>query len=409
MTIPVVDLVAQFGSPLYVYDLQDVRAAHQDLLSQLPTPSRLYYSLKANPHKDLVTELHRLGCQAEVSSVGELAAAVHGGFGPEAFLYTAPAKRTEDIRAAVGLGVRLFSVDSPGELHKVHTVAEAAGRQLDCLLRVNAEVAAGGMGISMTGQPSQFGADLSWILDRPSDFASTGSAQVVGVHVYMGSNIYDEGALLSTYRIGVAAAQRLHEEAGVPVRVLDLGGGFGSPYARRANRPHYARLREDLTSMLDSTFPNWRAGSPQIAFESGRYLVGGSGTLVCTVLDVKQSKGQQYVVLDAGINCLGGLAGLRRLPRVTPELVGASGLSRGPVNIVGPLCTPADYMGRGVDLSGVSAGDVLTIPNVGAYGLTASLIAFLGHPLPTEVVLDGDRMISATRSELVRADLTSRC
>lgn len=401
--IPAAELTARFGSPLYVYDLADVRAAHADLTRDLPTPHQLYYSLKANPHPELVGQLRSLGCRAEISSIGELSAAIAAGVSPARCLYTAPAKRFDDVVAAVTRGVRLYSVDSGPELRKVDLAAGSCGSRVDCLVRVNVESAVPGMGMSMTGIASQFGSDTSKILDRPADFRSTEHARVVGVHLYMGSNIADEDVLIRTFELGIDTARRLRDEAGLTVDVLDLGGGFASPYARARPRQRYPRVAAELSALLDRGFPGWRAGTPRLVFESGRYLAGGCGTLVCTVLDVKRSKQQEYVVLDAGINSLGGLAGLQRLPRMQPDVCTAADRPTRQVNVVGPLCTPADYWGRNVSLPTVSIGDIVTVPHVGAYGLTASLVAFLGHDLPAEVVVDGAEVVSATRVDLVRS------
>jgi diaminopimelate decarboxylase len=88
------------------------------------------------------------------------------------------------------------------------------------------------------------------------------------------------------------------------------------------------------------------------------------------------------------------MSGLRRLPPLVPHLVseqdGAGAAELGDVMVTGPLCTPLDLWARTARLPRVRPGDVLAVPNVGAYGLYASLVAFLGHPLPVEVVVDGD-------------------
>lgn len=399
------DLRSRFGSPTYVYEMADVRAAYADLISDLPAPSRLYYSVKANPHPDVIAQMARLGSYAEVSSLGELTAATAAGFDAAHCLYTGPGKRSVDVAAGIAAGARFFSVDSASELSKLSAVAASTRERVDCLLRINTDVTVGGMGLTMTGRSSQFGVDLATVLGRSADFASTSAVRVVGVHLYMGSNIGSEDVLLQTFRVGIATARKVQDEAGVPIEVLNLGGGFGSPFARSEPRLRFPGLRDALMPSLDSAFPGWRDGTPKLAFESGRYLVGGCGTLASTVLDVKQSRGQIYVVLDAGINCLGGLAGLRRLPPVNPDFGGATGPVSRSVDVVGPLCTPADYISRGVKLPHVAAGDLVTISNVGAYGLTASLVAFLGHALPTEVVVDNGHVISATRAALIRSDV----
>jgi diaminopimelate decarboxylase len=144
----------------------------------------------------------------------------------------------------------------------------------------------------------------------------------------------------------------------------------------------------------------WRENRPAIAVESGRYLVAGCGTLLTTIMDVKDTHNSRYVVCDAGVNALGGMYGNGRLalPRAQPANQSADGTE---VVLAGPLCTPLDVLGRGTRIGDPSPAQVLAIPNVGAYGLTASLVAFLGRPLPIEVVIDGSDVVDVRQLAVV--------
>ena len=117
-------LLAHYGSPAYVYDLQEVRHAYQSLRASIPEGCLLYYSLKANPHPTLVKELASLGCRTEISSKGELQSVLTAGCNIEQCLYTGPGKTLSDISLALSHGVSYFSVDSPTDLEKVATAAE---------------------------------------------------------------------------------------------------------------------------------------------------------------------------------------------------------------------------------------------------------------------------------------------
>jgi diaminopimelate decarboxylase len=394
------------GTPAYVYDVADVRRAHADLRAALPDRARLYYSLKANPHPAVAGTLAGLGCDTEVASAGEVGAALAAGFAPDAVLMTGPAKSTVDLDVALRCGVRRFSVDSPADLRRVGRYAEGYGVEVSCLIRVNADRAVPGMGLSMTGVASQFGADASWLLAQPGLFRSVGAARVDGLHLYMGTNIEDPDVLYGQFATSVRLAGALRRALGEPLPEVDLGGGFGMPYARRGDRPSYSAVGASLEPLYDSELPGWRDGSVRLAFESGRYLAGGCGTLVSRVVDVKPSKGRTFVLLDTGINHLGGMSGLRRVPRIVPDLVPLDG---GTVDgwldncvVAGPLCTPLDTWSQGVRLPRLRPGDLVAVPNVGAYGLTASLLAFLGHPPPVEVVVDGGAPVAASRLQLTR-------
>jgi len=257
----------------------------------------------------------------------------------------------------------------------------------------------------MTGTASQFGADASWVLREPSQFRGHGAAEVVGLHLYMGTNLVDAGALRQQFETAACIAAELDPVLG-GLSEIDLGGGFGCPYAREGDRTTWPDLRAGIEEILDRRLPRWRSPDLRISFESGRYLVGDCGVLLAQVLDTKESKGQRFVVLDAGINTLGGMAGLRRLPPLHPTLVRAGGDSAGSAvatTVTGPLCTPLDTFVRAADLPPMAPGDLVVVPNVGAYGLTASLLAFLGYRLPHEVLCDGATVTEVSQLQLRRS------
>ncbi|WP_343242836.1 type III PLP-dependent enzyme [Streptomyces sp. SID12501] len=406
-------------TPAYVYDLAAVRSAHARLRSCLPEPSELYYSLKANPHPAIISALHGLGCRAEVTSPGELDAALEAGVPAHDILYTGPGKRDEDLDGALKGGVRDFAVDSVHGVGQLDRAAARYGVRVTYLLRVNPGGGSRGAGLRMTGDPSAFGADAEDIAAHPEWYTGGEHARIDGLHLYLATNIADEQALGDSFSEAIAVARTLRKALGVPLHTIDLGGGFGAPYARAGELPAYPGLADRLAGELDEALPGWRQNAPTVAFESGRYLTATCGQLLTRVLDVKDSHGQRVVVLDTGINHLGGMAGLRRVPPLHPDVVrpdgaeaedtgagdGASaGIAEppGPAMICGPLCTPLDTWARSHPLPAVAPGDLLSVPNTGAYGLHASLVLFLGHPAPLEVVTDGDRVLRSDRLTFVR-------
>jgi diaminopimelate decarboxylase len=138
----------------------------------------------------------------------------------------------------------------------------------------------------------------------------------------------------------------------------------------------------------------------ELWFESGRYLVASSGTLLSTVLDVKVWNGKTHIVLDTGMIHLGGMAGLGRIYRAVASiepLTSHDGAALQSVDVVGPTDYALDYVTREVSVPPLRPGDAVAIPNVGAYGLTASLVAFTGLPPPVEVCCRGTSVVAVHR------------
>lgn len=395
-----VELAERYGTPLYLYDLDRIESARRDLLASLPEPIELFYAVKANPHPQVAAAVAADRVRAEISSTGELAVALAAGFNAGHCLYTGPGKTTGELTEAIGRGVRTFSVESPGDLRRIGTVASRHGVVARCLLRINSASARASTSIRMTGAPSQFGIDSETLPDLLPELREVAGTDIVGAHFFPLSNARDEASLISEFQHTVTLAAQLHDELGLPVRLLDIGGGFAAPYAVPGSRPRYDKVRVELENALDASFAGWRHGTPGVACESGRYLVGDSGTLLCSVVNLKTSRGRRFVILDGGINTFGGMSGLGRLLPVAVQL--DEDAPAGTASLVGPLCTPGDVLGRDVDVPELAPGDVVAIPNAGAYGPTASLLAFLSRPAPVEVVVQGRRVVSVSRLEYHR-------
>ncbi|MGW7466957.1 type III PLP-dependent enzyme [Streptomyces xantholiticus] len=402
------ELAARYGTPLYVYDLSAVRRAAAALREDLPAGSRMFYSVKANPHPLVIETLRAEGYEAEVSSVGEMSIAIASGYAPERLLYSGPGKSSSDLRSALAAGVRTFSVESVTDRDRLGALAEAAGVECDHLVRLNGPAGSVRGSLRMTGGASPFGVDVADAEALRSLLTRRGRTRPVGLHTYFATNVGDEDGLIAEFEQAVRTVSVVCHDTGFAPGVIDLGGGFPAPQAAPGELARHPRLAAAIENAVETHFAS-RPSDMEVAFESGRYLVAAAGTLVTEVLDLKHSHERWFTVLDAGVNALGGMSGLGRLraPDARPYRLDSAPLTNEPmpagphpVALVGPLCTPLDVLNRSVDIGDVKVGDLLAVPNVGAYGLTASLVGFLSHPMPVEVVHDAGTVESVRRLAL---------
>ncbi len=387
-------LAERFGTPLFVYDLDQIDERCAELRALLPADAALFYSLKANPLPAVAAAARGAGCRAEISSEGELAAALEAGFDPSALLFTGPAKGWRELERAFACGVGCFSAESWRDLEQIAASARRASARARVILRVN-PAAAPRAGLAMTGVPSQFGIDEEEIGSVGARSAGLSGVDVLGIHAFLGTQVVDAAALADAFAVAIAAAERL--AAVLAVRVVDLGGGFPWPFATPGRPPDLAPLAAALSAQLAA---RRRASGAELWFESGRYVAASCGTLLARVVEVKRSRGTTFVLLDAGVSTLGGMSGLGRLLRPVASLLpverGASGASW-IADVVGPLCTPLDCLARAVAVPDVRPGELVAVPNVGAYGATASLSGFLSRPPALEISLRAGRVVDAAR------------
>jgi diaminopimelate decarboxylase len=391
------ELLERYGSPLYVYDLDEAERQAKALFGLLPESSQIMYSVKANPIPELCAALRAAGCRVEIAAPSELKVVQEAGFAPDQILCSGPGKTASVVREMLLGGVSHFSCDSWYDLERLSSVARETKKPANALLRLQVSgLPAGSVGVG--AMQSHFGAD-------PADLLNGGAARVralrgaelAGIHIYSGGQIQSADKLAGTFEHAIHLAEEI-VQAGVPLRLLDLGGGFPWPFGTTDAPIDISALREKLQAV--NTQRSLTADA-QLWFESGRYLVASCGTLLSTVLDVKVALGgKTHIILDTGMVHLGGMAGLGRIYRAVASiepLAGPDGELLQSVDVVGPTDYALDYVARDTSVPRLKPGDVVAIPNVGAYGLTASLVAFAGLQPPTELCCRGTSVVAAHR------------
>jgi diaminopimelate decarboxylase len=183
--------------------------------------------------------------------------------------------------------------------------------------------------------------------------------------------------------------------------VVNLGGGIGVAYFEGESNVDPVTVSAAIARVVATAASEPALGGVGFVLELGRYLIGEFGTYVARVIDVKVTRGKQFAILDGGMNhCFAATGNFGQLIKKNFRL---ANLSRptgttGAYDVVGPLCTPLDTLGRNVPIPEVAPGDLIGIMNCGAYGLSASPVLFLGHDTPSEVIhLGGRCALAASR------------
>ena len=410
------DLVERFGSPLFVYDFDAIEARVRALQAVLPPVVDLAFALKANPALAVVHWLGRLGLGADVASAGELATALLAGIEPDRIVLTGPGTRDDELRAAVSVGIRAITVESPGELDRLERIVAVAGRSGPVPILLRASTAAApwqrddGGGLAIDDGSGKFGMDAADLRTCARRASASSRLDLLGLHAFGWSNVLDADVLADHVETTVEAAIELARMVGTPLRLVDAGGGLGIPYGPGEPTLDLVRFGDRLDRIVRSWTDDPLTRRARLLLEPGRFLVGPAGRYLARVVDTKTLAGRPTIVLDGGIHHLlrpilvGRAHGLRLRRRrsvddgrLDPRL--DDRLDRRPTTVAGPLCTGLDVLGRDVLLPPAIPDDLLEVRDVGAYGFTESMPLFLSHPMPAEVALhDG-------RAELIRPRL----
>lgn len=387
--VPLERLAARVGStPFFAYDRALITRRIELLRSHLPAEIHLSYAVKANPMPAVVQHVSGLVDGLDVASGRELRVALDTGTHPGNVSFAGPGKSDAEIGQAVAAGVTV-ELESAREADRVHEAGLRLGIRPRVAVRVNPDFAVKGSGMRLGGGPQQFGVDSEQVpalLKQLREF----EVDVLGFHVFAGSQNLHADILRTTQRATAELAVRLADEADLGLRYLNMGGGFGIPYFPNDRPLDLAPLGENLARVLAEVV---RPAHPlaRTAIELGRYIVGEAGVYVTRVVDRKESRGQVFLVVDGGLHHQLAASGNfgQVIRKNYPVAVGnrLDADPAGPVTVVGCLCTPLDLLGAAVDLPAADVGDLVVVFQAGAYGLTASPTAFLSHPEPVEVLV----------------------
>jgi diaminopimelate decarboxylase len=387
--VPLERLAARVGStPFFAYDRALLTGRVALLRDTLPRGVELSYAVKANPMPAVVQHLSGLVDGFDVASGRELRTALDTPLRPERISFAGPGKTPEELAQAVAAGVTV-TLESPTEADRVVATGERLAIRPRVAVRVNPDFQIKGSGMRLGGGPQQFGVDAERVPALLKELARA-DLEVLGFHVFAGSQNLQAGILSEAQRKTVELLRRLADSCPQPVRYLNLGGGFGIPYFERDQPLDLPAVGANLAGLLDTAIRP-ELPTARVVIELGRYLVGECGVYVTRVLDRKQSRGRTYLVVDGGLHHQLAASGnfgqvIRRdYPIAIGNRIDRPGTEQ--VSVVGCLCTPLDLLADQVRLPPAGPGDLVVIFQAGAYGLTASPTAFLSHPPPVEVLV----------------------
>jgi diaminopimelate decarboxylase len=386
--LPVTRLAQRVGTtPFYAYDRQLLTERVELIRRHLPPGIKLHYAMKANPMPAVVCHMAQIVDGLDVASGGELNVALDSGMDPREISFAGPGKNDGELAQAIAAGV-LVNVESPREIEVLGRLSREMHLPARVAIRVNPDFELKSSGMKMGGGPKQFGIDAEAVPAALEGVARNGLS-FEGFHIYGGSQNLKADAICATQQKTVELAIRLAASAPAPVRVLNIGGGFGIPYFPGEQPLDLGPIADNLRDIALRA----KTALPQaeLVIELGRFLVGEAGIYVCRVIDRKISRGEVFLVTDGGLHHHLAASGnfgqviRKNYPVVIGNRVGGS--PRETASAVGPLCTPLDLLADRMDLAEAHPGDLVVVFQSGAYGATASPQAFLSHPRVVEVLV----------------------
>jgi len=368
-----VELAAEFGTPLYVFDEFSLRCRCGEFkqeFGQRYANTTVIYACKAFINKALALIFKEEGLGLDVVSAGELSIARAGGFPLDRVYFHGNNKSAEELRLALQWGIGRIVVDNFHELAMLDQIAGEQGYTLDILLRLSPGVEPHTHKYIITGAvDTKFGFPLASGDEAVAQAMSMSNLNLVGLHFHIGSLIYDLEPYQQAIDIILGFAAEMKQKHGFELRELDIGGGFAIQYAVDSPAPPIAAYAEAIASKVTEKCRELGLGLPKLVIEPGRSIVGQAGVALYTVGAVKDIPGvRRYVSVDGGMadNICPALYGAKHEAVVANKMREGE---KGVVTIAGKFCESGDVLIRDIALPPVLAGDIIAVADCGAYCL----------------------------------------
>ncbi|MCL2199690.1 MAG: diaminopimelate decarboxylase [Defluviitaleaceae bacterium] len=383
------ELVHNYGSPLYVYNENIFRKRCREMIKLSSYPKfAVNYAIKANTNLTLLRIAREEGCRADISSRGEVVAALAAGFKPEEMLFVVNNVSEDELRYAVSVGMTV-SVDSLSQLDTLGRV-NPGGR---IALRFNPGIGGGHHEKVITGgDGTKFGIMPEYI-PQVKELLAKHDLKLIGINHHIGSQNWGD-----IYLDGVNALLKIAKQFD-ELEFVDFGGGFATPYHKQnGEKPLDLQMIGKTLDNFISKFTAEYGREITFMIEPGRYISAECGVLLGTVHATKTCGEARYVGTDLGFSVLKRptLYDSHHDIEIYREKGSIPFGEKQIINIVGNQCESGDYIAKERELSPLIVGDVVGVLDAGAYGY-AMCCTYNHRARPAEVLIQENSSVKVIR------------
>jgi diaminopimelate decarboxylase len=399
----VVELAAEYGTPLYVFDEQGIRDRCAEFIREFGSrypETDVLYACKTFTAVAMFKLVAEEGLGIDVVSGGELAWARAAGFPMERVSFAGNNKDPRELEMARDAGIGSLVVDNLHELAMLRDIASV--KPMNVLLRLSPGIDPHTHRYNTTGTvDSKFGLPRPQWDEAVATALAAPGINPLGLHFHLGSNLQEYKPYLEALDVVLAYAAEIRHRNGFETHVLSIGGGFGVRYTLEEHPPTIAGFAEALTARLKEKCRELSLNAPRLVIEPGRALVAEYGVGVYTVGSIKEIPGvRTYVSVD------GGMGDNIRQPMygfVQEALLAnrADGEDTRKVTVSGKYCESGDILIREINLPDPAPGDILAMAGSGAYAVPMAS-NYNGNCRPAIVFIKDGRSKVVRRRETLR-------
>ena len=407
----VVELAAEFNTPLYVYDELTLREKCTEFKREFGDryPTTINYSCKAFINKAVLKLFAEEGLGLDVVSGGEIGYARAFGFPMERIDFPGNNKSAEELTLAVESGIGHIVIDNLYELDLLQKIAGQLNRKQKILLRITPGVDPRTHRYETTGhRDSKFGIPIAVAEKAVENALSLPEVELTGLHFHIGSQVTGTGPYIKAIGIILDFASEINNKYRFELKELSVGGGYAHRYTLNEMIPSVSDYAGDIIGILSEKCRELGLKPPHLIIEPGRSMVAGAGVALYTAGVIKDIPGiRRYVSIDGGMadNVLPAFYQVN-FEAVAAAKMGSAGTEK--VTICGKYCESSDILIRDIELPDMAPGDIIAIPGCGAYNLTESMNYNMSFKPAVIMVKGGDARLIRRREtldDLTRCDL----
>jgi len=384
--VPIVKLVEQYGTPIYVYDEKKIRQNYRKAykaFSKYYPDFRFFYAIKACNNPAIASIMKSEGAGINAASVNEILLAKYIGLGGEDVMFSGNFLSDDDIKQGLKSGV-IFNLDDISILPRVLKY----GKPKILSFRVNPGYGRSNVGdfVTNAGPNAKFGIHPEQVIDAYAQAKAAGIKRF-GAHMMPGSCITDADYFPFITGLLMDIIGKVYKTLNINFEFIDLGGGLGIPYRENEEELDLEKAAKKTAEIFSAKLREYEMKPPRLMMEPARYFVGNAGYIVGKVHSIKNSY-KKIIGTDVGMNTI-----------ARPVLYGAfhsiifdgkKSKKTEKAGLCGQLCENTDYWIKEREFPiDVKEGDIFVVENAGAYGFVMSY-QYNGRLRPAEVLVNGN-------------------
>ena len=357
-----IKIAKKFGTPVYCYSLNKIKANVLNFKKKFKSLNPLIcFAVKSNSNLQLIKEVKKLGCGADVVSIGELMKALKAGINPKKIVFSGVGKTSNEINYAIDKKILLINAESKSEIIEIEKIAKSKKLTVDIGIRLNPNIDAKTLSQISTGKMiNKFGIEEKMFYELVNYTKKSKYLNLKCLSVHIGSQILNHQPYIKMLKI----LDKIIKRSGHKFEFIDLGGGMGISYEHNSKKLNYKKYNKEIYKLLKNH-------KSKIIFEPGRSIIGDAGVLISKITYIKKIKNKNFVILDAAMNDLMRPALYGAKHQIIPAIKNNK-ISKKIYEFVGPICETTDRFLILNKFQKLIEKDLIIIRDVGAYGMSLS-------------------------------------